>query len=183
MTLVLQTLRGDQTLNLRSLGVRFLAFTLRLNLTTNDELANLCMKTRISLAEAHTLPRCESSRIGDEDMYTHIIILGEVEELPNLRSTLGTQTLRMNHIGDTGDVVFTLLDNRKSQDRQIHCDDAATDRLALAFTSATGSIAGMTFGEEKSDASGMHDALLHGKTLLVVATGDLENVALELVTD
>lgn len=31
--------------------------------------------------------------------------------------------------------------------------------------------------------SGMHDALLHGETLLVVAAGDLEDVALEFVAN
>ena len=41
VTLVLKTLWGDQTLDLRSLGVWLLALTLWLNLTTNDELANL----------------------------------------------------------------------------------------------------------------------------------------------
>lgn len=41
MTLVLQTLRSDQTLNLGSFGVWFLAFTLWLDLTTDNELADL----------------------------------------------------------------------------------------------------------------------------------------------
>lgn len=43
VTLVLETLRGDQTLNARSLGVWLgtLLALLWLNLTTNDELANL----------------------------------------------------------------------------------------------------------------------------------------------
>ena len=41
VTLVLETLRGDQTLDLRSLGVWLLALALGLDFTTNDELANL----------------------------------------------------------------------------------------------------------------------------------------------
>jgi len=41
VTLVLKTLRSDQSLNLGSLGVRFLSLTLWLNLTTNDEFTNL----------------------------------------------------------------------------------------------------------------------------------------------
>jgi hypothetical protein len=41
VTLVLETLRGNQTLDLGSLGVWLLALALRLDLTTNDELANL----------------------------------------------------------------------------------------------------------------------------------------------
>lgn len=41
VTLVLKTLRSDQTLNLRSLGVWLLAFTLGLDLTTDNELTDL----------------------------------------------------------------------------------------------------------------------------------------------
>lgn len=41
----------------------------------------------------------------------------------------------------------------------------------------------MAFGEEESNTSGMHNTLLHRETLLVVATGDLEDVALELITN
>ena len=41
MTLVLQALWGDQTLNARGLGVWLRALLLGLNLTTDDELADL----------------------------------------------------------------------------------------------------------------------------------------------
>jgi hypothetical protein len=41
VTLVLETLWGDETLNARSLGVWFGALFLWLDLTANDELANL----------------------------------------------------------------------------------------------------------------------------------------------
>jgi len=41
VTLVLQALRSDQTLDLGSLGVWLLALTLRLDLTTDDEFADI----------------------------------------------------------------------------------------------------------------------------------------------
>jgi hypothetical protein len=41
MTLVLQALRSNEALDLRSLGVWFLALALRLDLTSDNELANL----------------------------------------------------------------------------------------------------------------------------------------------
>lgn len=41
MPLVLEASRGDEPLNLRAFGIGFLAFTLRLYLTTNDILADL----------------------------------------------------------------------------------------------------------------------------------------------
>ena len=41
MTLVLETLRSDETLDTGSLGVGFLAFAFRLDFATDDELADL----------------------------------------------------------------------------------------------------------------------------------------------
>ena len=41
MTLVLETLRGDETLDLGGLGVWFLALALGLDFATNDEFADL----------------------------------------------------------------------------------------------------------------------------------------------
>jgi len=41
----------------------------------------------------------------------------------------------------------------------------------------------VALAEEELDTLGSEDTLLHGETLLVVATGDLEDVALELLAD
>lgn len=89
----------------------------------------------------------------------------------------------MNNVGQAGDIGVTLLDNGQSEDRQVHGDDAAADGLALALTSAAGAVAGVAVSEEETDTSRVHDTLLHGETLLVVSTGDAEDVALELVAD
>ena len=124
-------------------------------------------------------------RTGKEDIRgnTYIVFLGEAKELADLGGALGTETLRVDNIGQTWDIGFALLDDGESKDRKVHGDDAATDRFALALTSSARSIAGVAVGKEKSNTSGMHDALLHGETLLVVAAGDLEDVALEFVTN
>jgi len=82
MTLMLQTLRSDQALNLRRLGIRLLALAFRLDLTTDNKLAD-------------------------------IIILGEAKELPNLCRAFGTQALRVHGVGDAGDVVVALFDDRE----------------------------------------------------------------------
>jgi len=113
MTLVLKTLRGNETLDLWGLGIWLLSFTLWLNLTTDNELAN-------------------------------IIILGETEELSDLCSALWTQTLGVNDVGDTGDIILSLLDDGEGQDGKIHSDDAATDGLALSLSGTTRAIAGVT---------------------------------------
>ena len=114
---------------------------------------------------------------------TYIIFLGEREELPNLGGTLGTQSLGVDDIGDTRDVLVALLDNAESQNGEIHSDDATTNRFTLALTGAAGSVAGVAFGEEETDTGWMHDSLLHWETLLVVATGDLEDVAFEFIAN
>lgn len=53
MTLVLETLGSDETLDTRCLGVRFLAFTLGLNFTADDEFADLVIQTK----DQHQLKR------------------------------------------------------------------------------------------------------------------------------
>jgi endonuclease YncB( thermonuclease family) len=41
----------------------------------------------------------------------------------------------------------------------------------------------VTLGQQEADTVGEEDTLLHGETLLVVTSGDAENVALELVAE
>lgn len=89
----------------------------------------------------------------------------------------------MDDIGETGDIGVALLDDGEGQNREIHSDDAATDRLALALTGTAGSVAGVAIGEQETDTGWMHNTLLHGEALLVVAAGDLEDVALEFITN
>lgn len=66
----------------------------------------------------------------------HVVLLGETEELADVGSSLGTETAGNSggFIGQTGDVLLTLLHNHQVQHANIGTDDAATDRLALTFT-------------------------------------------------
>jgi hypothetical protein len=114
---------------------------------------------------------------------THIIFLAETEETANLGCTLGTETLGVDNVGKTGNVVVALLDDAQSKDREVHADDASTDRLPLALAGATGAVAGVAVTEEETNTGWVHNTLLHRETLLVVAAGDPEDVALELVAD
>lgn len=115
------------------------------------------------------------------DVLADIVLLGQVEESANLGGTLGTKTLGEDDIGQSGDVLLALLDDNEGEDGDIGGDDAATDGLALALTGAAGAVARVAVGEEKADTVGNEDTLLHGETLLVVSTGDTEDVALPLV--
>ena len=89
----------------------------------------------------------------------------------------------MHDVGDTWDVGISLLDDGESEDGEIHGDDATTNRLALAFTSAAWTVARVSIREQKADTGWVHNTLLHRETLLVVASGDLEDIALELIAD
>lgn len=88
----------------------------------------------------------------------------------------------MDDVGKTWDVTLALLDNGESENGQVHTDDATTDGLSLAFTGAAWAVAGVACAEEEPDTGWVHDTLLHWETLLVVATSDLENVSLPLVS-
>lgn len=121
---------------------------------------------------------------GEEAMRrTHIIFLAETEEAADLGGALGTEALGVDNVGQAGDVGVALLDNGHGEDRQVHGDDATADRLALALAGAAGAVARVAIGEQEPDTGRVHDTLLHRETLLVVSTGDAEDVALELVAD
>lgn len=116
-------------------------------------------------------------------MTTYIVLLAEAEESADLGGSLGTEALGVNDVGQAGDVGLALLDDGEGENGEVHADDATTDGLAATLTAAAGSVAGVAVGEEESDTGRVHDTLLHGETLLVVAAGDLEDVTLELIAE
>lgn len=150
MTLALQALRSNKTLDLRGLGVVLLA--LLGDGTTDNELAD-------------------------------IVLLVETEEFADLGSTLGTKALGVDNVGQTGDIVFTLLDDAEGEDSQVLAGDGTANRLALTLTSAARTVAAVAVGQEELNTVGEENTLLHGETLLIVTTSDLEEVALELITE
>lgn len=114
---------------------------------------------------------------------TYIVLLGEAKELADLGGALGSKALGVDNVGQTGDVLLALLDNRQSKDGQVHADNATADRLALALAGAAGAVAGVAVGEEEADTGRVHNTLLHRETLLVVTAGNAEDVALPLVAE
>jgi hypothetical protein len=112
---------------------------------------------------------------------TYIVILAEAEEAADLGGTLGAEALGVDGVGQAGDVLLALLDDRESENREVGADDAAADGLALALAGAAGAVARVAVGEEEADTAGGNDTLLHRETLLVVAAGDADNVALPLI--
>lgn len=171
---MLQTLGSDETLDAGSLGIGFLAFALGLDLASDDELADLRTHKHISA------PMSSHNNVQRHGFhFTHIIILRQAKELPDLRRPLRPQPLRMHRVRQARQLALALLDNRQRQHRQIHAHDAAPHALAFPLAGPTRTVAAVAVTQQQPHPGGVHDALLHGETLLVVAAGDLEDVALE----
>merc|ERR1719352_413359 len=116
------------------------------------------------------------------DILADVILLGQVEKLPDLASALGSQPARDGVVGQSGDLSLSLLDDGHGQDGEVAVDDASADRLPLAFSILAGPVAGSSLLQQKPHSAIGQDTLLHGETLLVVASGDAEYISLELVT-
>ena len=114
---------------------------------------------------------------------THIIILRQAKELANLRRPLGPQPLRQHLIRQSRNLLLPLLHHTQRQHRQVHRHNTTPHALPLPLARPSGPIAAVARAQQEADARRVHDALLHGETLLVVAAGDFEHVAFELRGD
>ena len=111
----------------------------------------------------------------------HIVVLAQAEEAANLGGPLGAQPLGLHPVRQAGDLAVALAHDGQGQHGQVHADDAAAHALALALAGAARAVARVALAEQQAHARRVHDALLHGEALLVVAAGDAEGVAGELV--
>lgn len=82
----------------------------------------------------------------------------------------------------TSNGLFTDFNNGEGNDTEIRTNDAASDGLSLSFTSLSGSVALVALAHKESNSSLDEDTLLHGETILIVTTSDLEDVSLEFIT-
>lgn len=102
--------------------------------------------------------------LSSDDELSDIVLLGQVEESSDLGGSLGAQSLGQDGVGQSGDLLFTLLDDDNGQDGNVGVDDAASDRLSLSFTGSSGSVARVTVGQEETGSVGKENTLLHGET-------------------
>merc|ERR1719209_1167930 len=117
-----------------------------------------------------------------DDVLANIVLLGQVEQLPDLAGTLGSQPARDGVVGQSGNLSLSLLDDGHGEDGEVAVDDAPADRFPLALSILARPVAsGSLLQQEPHPAIGQ-DALLHGEALLVVASSDAENISLKLVT-
>lgn len=112
-----------------------------------------------------------------------VYVANTYKHFANFGGSLWAETFRDLDIGESGDVLFSLLDDHKRESRQVGANDAASHRLSLSLSGATGPVAGRARREEESDAAWDQDTLFHWESLLVVSAGNLDDVALELVPE
>jgi len=116
------------------------------------------------------------------NILANIVLLLKLEELANLGGTLGSETQRINGVGQSREGRISLLDNNDVQDGQVICDNAATNGSSSAMSRSLGTEAVGVFVKQQSNTLVLHNTLLHREALLVVTTGDLEDVTLVLLT-
>jgi hypothetical protein len=63
----------------------------------------------------------------DQVYVPNIILFGQAEESSDLGGTLGTQSFRVDDIGEAGNVIITLLDDGESEDGEILTNNAASN--------------------------------------------------------
>jgi hypothetical protein len=61
-----------------------------------------------------------------------IILLAQVEELPDLGGSLGAETLGEDGVGKAGNVVLTLLNDDNGENGNVGSDDASTNGLSAS---------------------------------------------------
>jgi len=121
--------------------------------------------------------------LAPDDIFPDIVLLGQVEESPDLGSTLRAEPLGKDIIREAGECVLTLLDDDEGEDGNVRADDASPDGLALALAGAAGTVARVAIGKKKLDTAGKEDTLLHGEALLVVTASDAKDVAFIFITE
>ena len=105
-----------------------------------------------------------AGNLTSDDELPDVVLLAQVEEPPDLGSPLGSKTLGEDGVGQTGDLLLTLLDDDDGEDGNVGVDDASTNGLALALAVTTGTVTRVAVREEKTDTVRQEDTLLHRET-------------------
>jgi hypothetical protein len=85
---------------------------------------------------------------SSDHISSNIVVLTEVEELPNLRHMFRPKSPWENGVGQRGDLGITLFDNDEAKDGDIRSNDTATNRFASTFASVTSSVARVFVGKK-----------------------------------
>ena len=113
------------------------------------------------------------------NVLANIVIFGQVEQLANVVGPLGTQATGDGIVGQTRDILLSLLGNDQVKDRNIMSNDASTDGLALTLSDTARAVGLVSLLTEDSNTVVGQDTLTHGKALFVVSSGDAKNISFE----
>merc|ERR1719354_801350 len=100
----------------------------------------------------------------------------KVEQLPDVGSPLGSETLWDALVGQSGDFTISLLDNRTIENRQASVNNATVDGFTFALTGSAAPVARVSLAEKETHTSSGEDSLL------LVSTTDTEDVSLEFLS-
>jgi len=117
-----------------------------------------------------------------DNVLLDIVLLLEGEHLNDVVLSLGGTHVGLVNVGAAVDLRLSLLDNLEVDGANIGSDDASSDSASSALTDSSGLVESTLLSEEDSGSAVDKDTLLHGETLLVVATVDSENVALKVIS-
>merc|ERR1719215_1415524 len=121
------------------------------------------------------------ARVAPNDKLAHVILLLEREQLADVRGALRTQAARPVVICEARNLLGALLRKHQAESCKVRADHAPSHGLALAAALAALAVARHALLEEQPNTVIAEDALLHGEALLVVASANAEDVALELI--
>lgn len=172
VTAALEASRGDEALDL---GTKRLLRQLPVAFIRVGGHSRLSVRLRVLLLRALNL--------AADNILPHVVLLGQVEEPADLRRALRSEPLGNNGVRQAGDVAIALLDDHAGEDGDVRANDAAAHGLSLALTCAARAVARVSVGEEEADTVREENTLLHREALLIVSTGDAEDVALPFVAE
>jgi len=143
---------------------------------------SLDLGSLISLLSAGGGPSSSDGNLLGEGRGGSLLSSLDSEQLPQLGGSLGSQPSGLGVVGESLDLEVALLDDGHSQDSNIGVDNASSNTLPLSLSSPSGSIAGVSLAHEHLGTALGDDTLLHGESLLIVSSSDLEDVPSVLVS-
>ena len=69
-----------------------------------------------------------------DHVLTDVVILAQVEQLPDLRCTLGSKSPRDGVVSEAGDLTLSLLDDGQVEDGEVTVNNTSADRFTLALS-------------------------------------------------
>lgn len=90
-------------------------------------LTSECQQSTMAMCTAGYLDN--EKRHPPDNVFSDIVLLGQVEEFPDLGSTLGTQSVGEGNVGEAGNVLVSGFGDGNSEDSNVVSDDASTNGL------------------------------------------------------